>query len=76
MTSHKSNQDASPAIGGYGALTPHGVAALGAPREMKERMIGLQSAIYRVFVALGRLRSLRLGRASRVPTGLRRTFEV
>ena len=41
---------------GWASLTPHGIVALGAPLQGQERMIGLQSLIYRCFVALSRLR--------------------
>ena len=40
----------------WAGLTPAGVAALGPPSRPVERLVGVQSAVYRLIVALGELR--------------------
>jgi hypothetical protein len=52
----------------WAGLVPAGIVALGAPTQPVERLIGVQAGVYRLMVALGRLRLPRAlpGRAARV----------
>lgn len=54
---HKNRQNQ---IQGWAALHPCGIVTFGAPNQPEERLIGVQTAIYRTFVWLGRLRTTRL----------------
>jgi hypothetical protein len=44
----------SGALPDWAALNPVSIVALGAPAQPVERLIGLQSAVYRLIVMLGR----------------------
>lgn len=61
-----SNRSTRPAESGavpdWAGLMPAGIVALGAPSQPVERMMGAQSAVYRLIVRLGELRLPRLAR--------------
>ncbi len=67
----RSDRDDGRVAGGapdWAALTPVGVVALGAPSRPIERLPQTQAAVYRLIVALGRIRLPRLRLAARAAT--------
>jgi hypothetical protein len=56
MQWNRSRTNAAGSVPVWTGLMPVGIAALGAPAQPVERSMGAQRAVYRLIVALGRIR--------------------